>query len=81
VPPVPENAGQVEFHPLPERHELNWGKGSGAWFEWGRPKPCVLCGIKTELRSPRNLPCHKACAEEWNDAKREGRPLPTLKPR
>lgn len=60
---------------------LNWGKGSGAWWEWGRPKPCVICTVKTEQRSPKSKPCHKVCAERWEHAKANGLPLPAPQPR
>jgi hypothetical protein len=60
---------------------LNWGKGSGAWWEWGKPKPCVICTVKTEQRSPKSKPCHKACAERWEHAKANGLPLPAPQPR
>lgn len=39
---------------------LDWSAGS-----IGQPAPCVLCNQKTVMRSPRGVPCHKVCAEDW----------------
>jgi hypothetical protein len=46
-----------------------------ALLDWRSPehfdptgeKPCVICTKPTPLRSDRDKPVHKVCAEEWND--------------
>lgn len=43
---------------------LNW-HDSKHWDP--APAPCVLCEKPTNLRSNRNKPVHKVCAEDWLD--------------
>lgn len=45
---------------------LDWSAGS-----IGQPAPCVLCNQKTVMRSPRGVPCHKICAEDWTSRRTE----------
>ena len=44
---------------------LNWRDAKH--FDHTCDKPCVLCGTPTPLRSDRDKPVHKVCAEEWID--------------
>ena len=35
-------------------------------FTTGPFAPCVLCGVRTVMRSPKKkAPCHPSCAEQW----------------
>jgi hypothetical protein len=31
------------------------------------PEPCVICEKPAHMRSDRNKPVHKVCAEDWID--------------
>ncbi|MEH1011719.1 hypothetical protein V6U90_01125 [Micromonospora sp. CPCC 206060] len=40
---------------------LDWTRTGSA----GDPAPCVICGHPAICRSPKGVPCHKVCAEQW----------------
>lgn len=42
---------------------LDWSDGAVHWG--GTLAACVLCDGPTPLRSDRDEPCHKTCAEAW----------------
>lgn len=55
----------------------------GTVFDWSRtlksPKTesCVICGHGTRQLSPKGKPCHKSCAEKWQNEHRSAPKSPT----
>ncbi|MFE0192219.1 hypothetical protein [Streptomyces sp. NPDC058989] len=44
---------------------LNWR--SAEHYDYTGDQPCVLCNKPTPLRSDKDKPVHKVCAENWLD--------------
>jgi hypothetical protein len=72
-----EALGEVEAsRPVDYSHAIDATTGSKrnpGWYAVSNPrdaKPCTLCARPTIMRSPKHVPCHKVCAEEFNAGRR-----------
>jgi hypothetical protein len=76
-PPDPDAHGLTAPDPVGVDYEFILTQDDG-WSQaraW-KPQPCVMCTKPAMMLSPKGVPCHRVCAEDFNKAR--GRRRSTL---